>query len=165
MKDVEYYRSQGFDAYITTLPNSSREIPYWVCVGDYNNHNDAENELTRLNNSISASKTPGNQLIKQANHTMPANESKPEERGLPTGSGLYTISLSAHAARFTAQKDVEFYQSKGIDAYITTLPGSSREIPYWVCYGKFSSYEEAQEKTRALGATESRKYKIVPISQ
>ncbi|HEX9972724.1 MAG TPA: hypothetical protein VGD14_11695, partial [bacterium] len=117
------------------------------------------------NNSISASKTPGSQLIKQANHTMPANESKPEERGLATSSGLYTISLSAHATQFTARKEVEFYQSKGIDAYITTLPGSSREIPYWVCYGKFSSYEEAQEKTRALGAIGARNYKIVPISQ
>ncbi|MCU0644990.1 MAG: hypothetical protein MUC94_12110 [bacterium] len=192
MKDVEYYRSQGFDAYITTLPNSSREIPYWVCVGDYNNHSDAENELTRLNNSIpgkrliieisnnefngptssnlgnnsiSASKSPGSQLIKQANYTMAANESKPEEHGLATSPGLYTISLSAHAARFTAQKEVEFYQSKGVDAYIATLPGSSREVPYWVCVGKFSSYEEAQEKAKTLGATTAQKYKIVTISQ
>lgn len=190
MKDVEYYRSQGFDAYITTLPNSSREIPYWVCLGDYNNYSDAENELNRLNNSIpgkrliieisnsefnrpkssssgnnSTSKPPGSQFIKQANHTMVANESKPEEHGLATSPGLYTISLSAHAARFTAQKEVEFYQSKGIDAYITALPGSSREVPYWVCFGKFSSYEEAQEKAKTLGATTSKKYKIVPIGQ
>lgn len=192
MKDVEYYRSHGFDAYITTLPNSSQEIPFWVCVGDYNNYSDAENELSRLNssipgkrliieisnsdfnkpmssssgtNSISTSKTPGSQLIKKANHTMVANESTPEEKGLSTESGLYTISLSAHATKFTAQKDAEFYQSRGIDAYIATLPGSSREIPYWVCFGKFSSYAEAQEKTKALADIAARNYKIVPINQ
>jgi hypothetical protein len=34
-----------------------------------------------------------------------------------------------------------------------------------VCVGKFSSYEEAQEKAKTLGATTAQKYKIVTISQ
>jgi len=190
MKDVEQYRANGFDAYITTLPNSSREIPYWVCVGDYSNYDDAAYELTRLNNALpgkrliieisndglnrpisesqgntafSSSKTATNELIQKANHTIAANESKPERPSLATGGGYYTISLSAHATQFTAKKEVEFYQSKGIAAYSTTLPGSSREVPYWVCYGKFSSYDEAQEQIGRLNAIAVRKYKIVQI--
>ena len=189
LKDVELYRSNGFDAYITTLPNSSREIPYWVCVGDYSHYGDAEYELTRLNNAIPGkrkiieissdalnrpmseqqvsttspkTKTTPNELIHQTNHTISAHESKPERQ---SQSGLYTITLSAHAAQFTAKKEVEFYQSKSIAAYITTLPGSSREVPYWVCYGKFASYDEAQEQIGRLNAIAVRKYKIVSISQ
>lgn len=191
MKDVEYYRAKGFDAYITTLPNSSQEVPYWVCVGDYHNYNDAETELQRLNSAIpgkrliieisnnqhrrqtssspgtsstSPATTPSSQLIKKANHTMASDESKSEKQASAAGSGAYTISLSAHATKFTAQKDVEYFQSRGIDAYITSLPGSSREVPYWVCYGKFSSYAEAQQQTSALSAIGSRKYKIVSLN-
>ena len=195
MKDVEYYRSNGFDSYITTLPNSSREIPYWVCVGDFNNYDEAENELKRLNTSIpgkrhiikiseddfmkpiasnlktesfSSIKNSSSQLIKKADHAMVLNEDKHDEKTLTvveSNSRKYTISVSAHVTKFTARKDVQFYRSKSIETYITTLPNSSQEIPYWVCYGDFSSYGEAAEKIKQLSAIVPRKYNIVEINK
>ncbi len=195
MKDVESYRAKGFDAYITTLPNSSREIPYWVCLGDFNNYNEAEKELNRLNtsipgkryivelsqhefngpislnsesNSIASRTTSSSKLIRTANQTIVTNKEKYDEQGLnvpDTNSGQFTIGISAHVTKFTARKEVEFYRSKGIETYITTLPQSSREIPYWVCYGNFSSYGKATEKIKQLSAIVPRKYNIVALNK
>lgn len=191
LKDVERYQAKGFDAYITTLPRSSREIPYWVCVGDFNNYDEAKKELNRLNqsmpgkryvvevskhefdgpvssnsgsHSLASKKASSSQLIRTADHTIVENEEPDGEQALKepnTNSAQFTISISAHVTRFTARKEVEFYRSKGIETYITKLPQSSREIPYWVCCGNFSNYEEATEKIKQISAMVPRKYNIV----
>ena len=57
-KEVERYRSKGFDAFITTLQSSSRDVPYWVCLGDFPNYDDAQQELVKLNRKI-----PGKRMI------------------------------------------------------------------------------------------------------
>ncbi len=195
MKDVKYYRSNGFDAYITTFPNSSREIPYWVCVGDFNNYDEAENELKKLNalipgksyivkiskneltkptllnletESISSIRTSNSQLIKRADHTIVTNENRQnhnESTAVNSNLRNYIIAISAHATKFTANKEIEYYRTKGIETYVTTLPQSNQEIPYWVCCGNFDSFIEAQGKIRQLSAIAPRKYKIVQINQ
>ena len=54
---------------------------------------------------------------------------------------------------------------KGYKPYITVLPQSSREIPYWVCLGNFSTYREAEEKLKELNQIIPKKYNIVLLKK
>ena len=89
----------------------------------------------------------------------------PEYKNPNTGESHFTIQISAHANQFTANKEVDRYRSKGFDTYITTLPGSSRDIPYWVCLGNFTTYNEAQRELAKLARTVPGRQLIVEISK
>jgi len=194
-KEVEYYQSKGFNAYITTLPNSTTDIPYWVCLGDFSSYNEAKAELSRLNRAIpgrrviseisesnfrnltapvmkpttakriSLPKSVPQQMIQQAKHTVVAYDSQSQRSKIskPINSQYVTIRISAHVTKFTAQKEVEKFKRKGYSAYITRLPNSSRDIPYSVCLGRFSSVEEAQQKIKKLASIIPGQYDIVAI--
>lgn len=196
-KEVEFYRARGFDAYITTLPNSSRDIPYWVCLGDFASYQEAEQELNRLNQAVpgkrvvievsknriinhpsplSAQSTTdtdqspksNNRMIKQANHTevsYPDKITDNQQNFSNSNSQYFTIRVSAHVTKFTAKKEVEFYRSKGFDTYVANLPNSSREIPYSVCLGQFSSFEQAQQKIKELMGSIPRSYSVIAINK
>jgi len=108
-----------------------------------------------------------NSLIRKANHTIVPQNENSEENQNPTqyDSGAYSVRISAHVTRFTAQKEVEQFRKKGFNAYITRLPNSSRDIPYSVCYGNFNNYNEAQQKLNELTKVISRKYDVIKIKK
>ncbi|UCE06254.1 MAG: SPOR domain-containing protein [bacterium] len=200
-KEVESYRSKGYETKIAKFPNSSREIPYWICMGDFSTYEEAEQKLSELKNvkpgdykivNISGNrisryertdrskiestqeKSTNNKPIKEANHTVALSHSKNHEKepgnGTTQASTSYsaehfTIKVSAHAIKFTARKDVEFYRSKGYDSFVTTFPNSSREVPYWVCLGNFGTYSEAEEKVQQLSQVIPRDYEITEIQK
>ncbi|UCE06237.1 MAG: SPOR domain-containing protein, partial [bacterium] len=193
-KEVEFYRSRGFDTYITTLPNSSREIPYWVCLGDFASYDEAQKELIRLNrvipgrrvvvkisengavNQVSSplslqteqkispdSNKPDSRLIKKANHTelsYPNDVVDNQQNLINSDSEYFTVRISAHVTKFTANKDVKLFRSKGYDTYITQLPNSSKEVPYSVCLGYFNNYAEAENKIKELMKRIPRNYDV-----
>ena len=221
-KEVEHFRSKGYEPYIAAFPHSSSGISYWVCLGDFRTYDEAEQKLFELRDVISRDydivgasedkidhaaptgasspsepgsihrKSADNKLIKEATHTVaparPRNnnetdsyinnrkidsstnkairrvESEPNI-GSDQISTAFTIRISAHATQFTANKEVELYRSKGYEAFITTLPNSSREIPYSVCFGKYMSYNEANEQIQELNQIVPRKYNVVPINE
>jgi len=198
-KEVAFYRSKGFDTYITTLPNSSREIPYWVCLGDFATYDEAQKELIKLNRVISGKRVvvkisengavnqassplslqteqknsrdnnkPDSRLIKKANHTelsYPNDVVDNEQNLINSNSGYFTVRISAHVTKFTANKEVKFYRSKGYDTYITQLPNSSKEIPYSVCLGYFNNYAEAENKIKELMRRIPRNYNVILVNK
>ncbi len=197
-KEIEFYRSKGFNTYITTLPNSNHEIPYWVCLGDFTTYDEAQNELNKLNRvvpgkrivievsedrivnhispppslqsqqRVSINRRANNRMIKKANHTDVSNQNdQMEDQQIlnDSDSKYYIIRISAHVTKFTANKEVEFYKSKGYDTYVTKLPNSSRDIPYSVCLGNFESHIKAQEKIKELVKIIPRNYVIAAINK
>lgn len=194
-KEIAFYRSKGFNPFVTKLPNSSQEIPYWVCLGDYSTYDEAQSELNKLNSVIpgrrvvveraknrefnqssSALSVPTdqnissdhNRLIKKAKHTVvtyPNDNLKNQQNSMNSGSGNFTVRVSAHVTKFTANKDVQYYRTKGYDTYITRLPNSSSDIPYSVCLGNFNNYAEAENKIKELEKTIPRNYDVVQLTR
>ncbi len=192
-KEVEFYRSKGFDTYITKLPNSSQVIPYWVCLGNFASYDDAQRELNKLNNVIPGSRdiielsenrvmkrstsslsrqtqqdilSDKSVMIKTAKHTVLSspNQDRENQQNLSnSATGKFTVRISAHVTKFTANKEVELYRSKGFNPFITKLPESSYEIPYSVCLGNFNSYADAESKIKDLMQSIPRSYEVTRI--
>lgn len=123
--------------------------------------------------------SPADDLIKNANNGSDVSNSKKAINRIESdhvqqnsqfytsdpGSEYFSIMVSSHAIKLTANKDVEFLRAKGYEPYITTLPNSSPEIPYSVCLGKFAAYSEAMEKIQELNQVIPRKYNVISINK
>ncbi len=192
-KEVEALRARGFEAYVTKLPQSNRLIPYWVCLGHYSSHDEAQQQLDQLNrvvpgehaivplsnggssqrlampavqktvSSASAESTPAiTNLTHQELGPAPA-ASQQDQYALAPEAGKFVIRISAHVTPFTANKEVEYYRAHGYQTYVTRLPNSSPDIPYWVCLGYFDSYAEASNKIKELLQNIPRNYDVIQL--
>lgn len=198
-KEVEFYKSKGYETTIKSFPNISRDIPFWVCCGNYQDVDQAQDELEKLRQTVPGNydifNIPQQHAVKADNFQrhnniekvdLPKSEnqkatheqvnfSEPNENNIvstnneenfnqhspPDLQNYYTISLSAHAIRFTAEKEVESFQKKGYETFIKSFPNSSPEIPYRICYGKFATKEEATAQMQQLKQTISCELDVV----
>jgi len=219
--EVQFYRSKGYETYITTFLNGRREIPYWICYGDFSTYQEAEQVVSELQNifcgkydiintsknkvgqtvlpslselSSTHNKRNNNKLNKEAKQTISLPNSQETQEsanyvknnvanskktiktsnretnnGYSQSSTFYasdhfTISISAHVAKITAKKENEFFNSKGFKTYIISLASQNPQIRYWVCYGNYESYSEAEENIQKLNQIIKRNYDIVTIN-
>ncbi len=180
-KEVQFFQSKGYDAFVTTQLHSSRDIPYWVCIGDYTSYLEAEQSVAELeklskrefdivntgsatSERVTAETTPierrpiqtkisesGRDIPEVRDRTIDADkQGSPESARSTHSSGYYTIRLSAHATQLTAKKDVSQFKRQGYDAFITLSPHRSQNVPLWVCYGEYKTYDEAKAKMLEL---------------
>ncbi len=190
-KEAESLRNRGIETYVTRLPSSNRLIPYWVCLGDFGSYDEAAHQLEQLNRKLPGKHaivpltddgSNRGQIVPAVQQTLPTSNAhkapitkaiqrEPLARAsepllAQPGSdepqaGKFIIRISAHVTRFTANKEMELYRSHGYQAYVTRLPNSSPDIPYWVCLGNFDSYAEAADRIKELMQIIPKNYDVI----
>ena len=223
-KDIALFRSKGYEAYITRLPNSNRSVPYSVCFGNFDSYAEAQQECENLysiirreydivglpdnktsyapqfNRNAPFKTTPVSDHRAIRTSSMPARQTRMADNGddgnraqahRPSpdaearksinriensknqesvarphdSTSHYTIRISAHVIRFTADKDIKLFKSKGLETYLCDFSEKSPDSPYWVCYGKFDSVSSAEAEIAKLNRLISRKYRVIAVSE
>ncbi|MBN1540556.1 hypothetical protein JW992_00290, partial [candidate division KSB1 bacterium] len=92
--------------------------------------------------------------------------SHPEEKNDPSESiehDAFSLQISVHAVRFSAEQEMNFFRRHGIDSYIVERRDVDPVVPYWVCTGSFRDWQTAQNRMQDLTRAVRREYKIIEL--